>query len=371
MARPRTSGKISGKTRRRQGTGVSSNTTDSFVMPTIHVILNPNARRNRTDTQTRANLIRRILGSQGTVHCTRTLGELRHTLERLEITPADYLVCDGGDGSVHWAVNTLAELCEGDETRLPIFVPARAGTIDFVATKAGIFGSPTRVIRDLTNAIRRGAPSRTKELDTLRIEGVESGPTGTRSFSRIGFALAAGGVGARFFDRYYEERVRGRRAIAKILSRAVGSHLSEQARLPVSKDFRDYGRDLFRPTRARVIIDGKELATTEHGALHAGSIDVDFRGMLKVFPLAKQSGVLHFQAGSILPGEIIRSLPRLYRGAPLGTAGLTDLAGKEMTIVPLDGELNPIIDGERFEHLQRLCVERGPRVRVPVFGVDH
>ncbi|HEY6724005.1 MAG TPA: diacylglycerol kinase family protein [Polyangiaceae bacterium] len=340
-------------------------------MPTIHVILNPNARRNRTDTEARAAMIRRILGSQGAVHCTRTLAELRQTLERLAITPADYVVCDGGDGSVHWAVNTLADLCGGDEARLPIFVPARAGTIDFVATKAGIFGSPTRVIRDLTSALRRGARPRTKELDTLRIEGIESGPSGTRAFSRIGFALAAGGVGARFFDRYYEERSRGRRAIAKILSRAVGSHLSARARLPVSQDFRDYGRDLFRPTLARVTIDGKELATTEHGALHAGSIDVNFRGMLRVFPLAKQSGVLHFQAGSILPGEIIRSLPRLYRGAPLSTTGLTELAGKEMTIVPLDGELNPIIDGERFEHLQRLCVERGPKVRVPTFGVDH
>lgn len=340
-------------------------------MSTIHVILNPNARRNRTDTETRANLIRHILGSHGSVHSTRTLVELRQTLERLAIAPDDYLVCDGGDGSVHWAVNTLVELVGGDEARLPIFVPARAGTIHFVATKAGIFGSATRVIRDLTNALRRGTRPRIRELDTLRIEGVEAGPTGDRSFSRIGFALAAGGVGARFFDRYYEERVRGRRAIAKILSRAVGSHLSQQARLPVSQGFRDYGRDLFRPTRARVIIDGQELAATEHGALHAGSIDVDFRGMLKVFPLAKQAGVLHFQAGSILPGEIIRSLPRLYRGAPLGTAGLTELAGKEMTIEPLEGELNPIIDGERFEHLQRLCVERGPRVRVPLLGTQH
>ena len=340
-------------------------------MPTIHVILNPNARRNRTDAEARANIIRRILGSQGTVHFTPTLSELRRTLERLALTPSDYLVCDGGDGSVHWAVNTLADLVGGDETQLPILVPARAGTIHFVATKAGILGSPIRVIRDLTSGLRRGVRPRLKELDTLRIEGLESAPSGTRSFSRIGFALAAGGVGARFFDRYYEERVRGRRAIAKILSRAVGSHLSARARLPVSQDFRDYGRDLFRPTRARVTIDGQELAATEHGALHAGSIDVNFRGLLRVFPLAKQSGVIHFQAGSILPGEIIRSLPRLYRGAPLGTAGLTELAGKEMTIVPLEGELNPIIDGERFEHLQHLCVERGPRVRVPMFGVDH
>lgn len=341
-------------------------------MPTIHVILNPNARKNRTDVRARVSLLQRIVGSMGKVHCTSTLADLSDTLEAIHPTRHDYVVCDGGDGSLHWAVNTLVQLMGGDEHRLPIFVPARAGTIDFVATKAGIFSTPTRVVRDLTQTLRRGGRPPITELDTLRIEGIEQSPTGTRSFSRVGFALAAGGVGARFFDRYYEERVRGRRAIAKILGRAVGAHLWQHARLPVSKDFLHYGHDLFRPTRARVTIDGHELPITEHGALHAGSIDVNFRGLLRVFPLAKQSGVLHFQAGAILPGELIRSLPRLYRGIPLSSAGLTELGGREMTIVPLDGEtLNPIIDGERFEHLERLSVRSGPRVRIPEFGVSH
>ena len=131
-----------------------------------------------------------------------------------------------------------------------------------------------------------------------------------------------------------------------------------------------YGQELFRPTRARVTIDGQELAVTEHGALHAGSIDVNFKGMLRVFPLAKQSGVLHFQAGHILPGELIRQLPNLYRGNPLRTAGLTELGGREMTIVPLDGEvLTPIIDGERCGRLEHLSVRSGPKVRMPLLGV--
>jgi diacylglycerol kinase family enzyme len=335
-------------------------------MPVIHVILNPNARLNRADSQNRMARLQRTVGSLGTVHCTRDLDDLKRTLVAISPRRHDYVVCDGGDGSLHWTVNTLLELSDNPND-LPIFVPARAGTIDFVATKAGIYGKPLRVLRDLTNSVRLGAPLRIKELDTLSIQGMFAEAADTGGFSRIGFALAAGGVGARFFDKYYEERIRGRRAIAKILSRAVGSHLSQHAGLPLSQDFLHYGRELFRPTRAKVTIDGYELPVTEHGALHAGSIDVNFRGLLRVFPLAKKSGVLHFQAGPIMPRDLIRNLPSLYRGVPIRSPGFTELAGQEMTIVPLDGEvLNPIIDGERFERLKELRIRSGPRVRVPM-----
>src|SRR5690606_14304225 len=143
---------------------------------------------------------------------------------------SDYLFCGGGDGSLHWAGNTLIE-ARGHSDGLPIFVPAGGGTIDFVAAKAGIYGSPLRVLRDLVNHLRLGVRPRVRELDTLFIQGAVVGNSGVREdFSRVGFALAAGGVGARFFAEYYEERVRGRRAIARILSRAVGSHLSNHAK---------------------------------------------------------------------------------------------------------------------------------------------
>ena len=338
-------------------------------MPAIHVILNPNARLNQSYSRVRAVRLQRIVGSYGTVHFTPTLGDLERTLVNIAPQPDDYIVCDGGDGSLHWAVNMLIGHSKLHESELPVFVPARSGTIDFVAAKAGIVGTPSRIVRDLTGYVRRGSAPRVTQLDTLSIRGLCRSPVGQHQFSRVGFALAAGGVGARFFEKYYRERSRGRRAIAKIVSRAVSAHLSEHAGLPLPTGFLQHGRELFRPTRAKVTIDGEELLATEHGALHAGSIDVNFRGILRVFPLARESGALHFQAGSILPGELIRALPNLYRGAPIRSANLTDLSGKKMTIVPLDGELlNPIIDGERFERLEELSIVSGPKVRVPLLG---
>lgn len=333
-------------------------------MPKILVILNPHARRNRRWGATGGVRMQRVLGSWGRVCETPTLDDLRATLERFE--RPDYLVCCGGDGSLHWAVNTAVQLWGTDPRRLPVFVPTRGGTIDFVASKAGIVGTPDQVLGSLVKKLERGAQPRIATLDTLSIHGVPAFGASSPCFSRIGFALAAGGIGERFFDEYYLERQRGRRAIAKIVSRAVTSHLSEHAGLPLPEHFRRYGRELFRPTRARVFIDGQELPMTEHRALHAGSIDVNFKGLFRVFPLARREGVLHFQVGSIPPGALLRALPSLYMGIPIRAEGLMESAGSQMRVSALEGEiLNPIIDGERFRQLIELTVDPGPAIRVP------
>lgn len=333
-------------------------------MPKVLVILNPHARRNRRLGVSSRLRMERIVGAWGQVCETPTLDDLRQVLE--QAGPPDYLVCDGGDGSLHWAVNTAIELWGSDPRGLPVFVPTRGGTIDFVASKAGIVGGPEQVLASLVSKLKRGAQPRIATLDTLSIRGTPAIPSPIDGFSRIGFALAAGGIGERFFDEYYLERQRGRRAIAKIVSRAVTSHLSEHAGLPLPENFRRYGRELFRPTRARVIIDGHELPMTEHSALHAGSIDVNFKGLLRVFPLAKRKGVLHFQAGSIPPRALLRALPSLCMGMPIRADGLMESAGSQMRVSALDGDtLNPIIDGERFERMQELTVDPGPAIRFP------
>src|SRR6185503_6234308 len=100
-------------------------------------------------------------------------------------------------------------------------------------------------------------------------------------------------------------------------------------RLPVSDELLDYGREIFRPTFARVCIDGKELMERELGAIHAGSIDVRLGGVFRVFPLAAAPGRLQFQAGGIVPSEMIRALPDLYRGRMIRSRSLVDVTGEE------------------------------------------
>jgi len=128
----------------------------------------------------------------------------------------------------------------------------------------------------LTRALKSRQPPEKVRLDSMEITGTALGPGGRElPFRRIGFSLAAGGIGQRFFDKYYAEPVLGARGIARVVMRAVGSHVAGALRLPLPESALAYGRDVFRPTRARVIIDGREVPSLAHGAIHAGHVRTD------------------------------------------------------------------------------------------------
>ena len=125
-----------------------------------------------------------------------------------------------------------------------------------------------------------------------------------------------------------------------------------------------YAAHMFAPTRATVSIDGVALEETDHACLHAGSFDVNLGGVLRVFPLARERGVLHLQAGFLSPLSMIKNLPALAAGGAIRAPRMRDTSGTEMIVEAIGEPLSPILDGERFEGLTRLEVRPGPRVRL-------
>jgi hypothetical protein len=341
-------------------------------MERILVVVNLNSRKNRRASVGRRARLQHIVGAWGEVCETHALEELRPLLADRLRRGIHYLVCDGGDGSLHWAMNEATTVLEhaGVAATLPALVPTNGGTIDFVARKAGITGNAERVLARLTGDLAARREPCFVTLDTLEITGIQRVRTGEeRPFRRLGFALAAGGIGQRFFDKYYSERRLGARAILSVVGRATASYVADRLRLRVSGRMLAYGRDMLRPTRARVTIDGRDVPTLEHGAINAGAFDVTLGGVVRVFPLARVRGALHFQAGEIAPTEIIRAFPALYRGRSIRSARLVDTSGTEMTVDALGDELlSPIIDGERVDDVARLRVRCGPAIRVPVIA---
>lgn len=327
----------------------------------VAVFLNPHSKKNRGRPR-RAAELREVVGRSGEVFETRSVGELGDALGDVLGRGARYLVADGGDGSLHWVVNGTRDVL-GDEG-WPTFVPTNGGTIDFVARKIGIRDGIDAIAR-LVQRVTRGDPPRGLPLPSLELTGIEQAPSGPRPFRRIGFALAAGGVGARFFDHYYAEPNPGPQTIVKVVARAVASQTAAMVPVPWPDTVTRPAREIFKPTPARVVIDGRELPATQHGALHAGAFDVSLGGVFRVFPLARDPGVLHFQAGALSPTEIIRALPSLVRGGAIHGHEFLEVGGQEMRVTALGEPLRPILDGERLGPLSELTVRRGPMIDVP------
>jgi diacylglycerol kinase family enzyme len=322
----------------------------------LGVVVNPFARKNRGTPDNRSAALRRIVGPWGEVHETGSVRDLPGIVERLR-PRASHLVSDGGDGALHWMINEIL-VQERDPRRWPVFVPTNGGSIDFVAHKARVRGRADSILQILRAAAQADRRPPEVRLDTLELRGETCGGT---AFHRIGFALAAGGVGNRFFDEYDAQSDPGRLTIARVIGRAVADYAASR----LSTRQRRAGH-LFTPTRARVVIDGQEVPTRTHNALHAGAFDVNLGGVLRVFPLARAAGVVHFQAGAIPPAHMIANLPGLVAGRAIRSAGMRDVSGREMVIEAEHQPLSPIIDGERFTDITRLIVRPGPQICIAV-----
>ena len=341
-------------------------------MTQIAVFLNPHATKNREISSDHVRTLESVVGNHGRIWQTHTLAELRVAVQEAFDADARYYIADGGDGSFNCVLHEVRIALESwgcDSDDVPPLSPTRSGAIDFLARKVGISSDTKTILRRLEAIVAAGREPPLVKLESLRISGTQVTAGGElRPFERLGFALAAGGIGQRFFSKYSRERP-GPDAIIKVVSKAVGSRLGNGLRLPIPDTMADYGDDIFRPTRARVTIDGDVLPEQEHGAIHAGSCEISLGGVFTVFPLARDPGVLHFQAGRMLPREMVLALPRLVRGDSVGGRSLVERAGREMAVEAIGDELlAPVIDGEQLDRVKTLHVAHGPAIPILCVG---
>src|SRR5690606_3921500 len=156
-------------------------------------------------------------------------------------------------GALHWLVRASLELLEEPEfagASLPLPVPTNGGTIDYVASNVGITGSAEDILAVLRTAVERGTPLEEVEVDTMAIEATSVTERGLETFRTIGFGAAVGGVGQRFYAKYYADPDPNPRTIVKVVGTTIASLAMTPVRaLPgIPDELRTYARDLFRPT---------------------------------------------------------------------------------------------------------------------------
>jgi diacylglycerol kinase family enzyme len=340
----------------------------------IGVITNPNSRKNK-DRPDRAARLQTIVGDLGEVHETDSVDSIKPVLRDFLRKRATYWVADGGDGAMHWMMRMGMEVLQEEEfadqaATLPLTMPTNGGTIDFIANNVGIKGDAEDLLAVLRRRIETGARIEETEVDSMVIDGVEATATGDIPFRSYGFAIAVGGVGQRFFAKYYEDGDPNPRTIMKVLARTIMSMpiaLSPLRHLPgLPWRLGTYAREMFEPTQAKVTIDGMILPAAEFTGIHAASMSINLGGVLRFFGQADQPGLMNALVGSTNPLGIARNLPRMIRGAEMVGRNVLDRPCREMSVEATgDQLLEPVIDGEYYRNLRKVTFRIGPRVRIP------
>ncbi|MDQ3298548.1 MAG: hypothetical protein M3619_18335 [Myxococcota bacterium] len=338
----------------------------------IGVITNPNSRKNRNRPD-RAERLQRIVGSIGEVHETESIDAIKPVLRDFLRKRARYWVADGGDGALHWMLRMGMEVLQEDEfmnqpLALPMALPTKGGTIDFVANNVGIQGDAEGILATLRSAVEHGGIIQDTEVDSMVIDGVQLVDGVETAFRTYGFASAAGGVGQRFYSKYYADPDPNPRTIVKVVANTVASApiaLSPLSRLPFGP-WKTYAKQMFEPTTCSVLLDGMRLPGTKFTGVHVASMSINLGNVLRFFGKADQPGLMNAIVGTPSPWSIIRNIPRMARGEEMRGRNILDRPCREM-IIEATGEelLAPIIDGEFYRNVKKLVYRVGPRVRIP------
>jgi len=338
----------------------------------IGVITNPNSRKNRNRPD-RAERLQKIVGSLGEVHETTSIDSIKPVLREFLRKQARYWVADGGDGALHWMLRMGMEVLQEDEfvdqsMTLPMTLPTKGGTIDFVANNVGIKGDAEGILGTLGRSIEASTIIEEIDVDSMSIDGVQLVDGVEVPFRTYGFASAAGGVGQRFYAKYYSAKDPNPRTIMKVVANTVASApiaLSPLSKLPLGM-LSTYAKEVFAPTHCKVTLDGMVLPGDAFTGVHVASMSINLGNVLRFFGKADQPGLMNALVGTPSPWGILRNLPRMARGQDLRGRNILDRPCREMSIEATGDELlEPIIDGEYYRNVKKLVFHIGPRVRIP------
>lgn len=338
----------------------------------VGVLTNLNSRKNLGRSQCLPDLP----GNCCVVRQTRELSEIRPALECFIESGCDCWVADGGDGTLHWMLNEGREVLrlkglwkEGQP--FPLVVPSNGGTIDFVARTAGIKAGTGKIVSLLADQATHLEDLKTVSLDTVLVRGrlPEDSP-GTWSFERTGFAVAVGGIGQKFFRKYYELPERNPMGIIDISAKAsigyIANRLPARVGSRVPERIRDIGTYILSGTAAEVEADGRRFDYGRYQGLHVSSVEIDF-GTMKLFEYARQPGQLHIVVGTLPMHECAWKWTWYVIGKPIPGKQWHEFPGKSLQVKAAGGELlDPVIDGEMFFGFDELDIRLGPAIKFPV-----
>jgi diacylglycerol kinase family enzyme len=307
-------------------------------MPGIGVVVNPHARANRNGCAERARRLGEIVGDDGTVRVTESVAAIEQVARDFRAHDTEVLAICGGDGSYHCTLTAFRGVY-GDAP-LPLLLPLRAGTINYVAdATGGRRGTPEQTLARVVRDYRRGRVYETTERDLLRVNGREHG-----------FVLSFG-TAVNYLRRYYALERQGAVAAARLLARLILSALAGT----------HSARAVFQATGADVECDGVPLPFRQFTFFFAATVDQIALGFRPTYLATRKRGYFHVLGGPVPATRLIRRAVRLYRGFPTGEPALYDSLGRHL-IVRFFRPEPWMLDGDILPPLERLEVDVACRV---------
>jgi diacylglycerol kinase (ATP) len=313
-------------------------------MAGIGLLLNPRAKRHAQDP-TLADRLTAQMGGDGVVRTAGSFDELAEVVEDFKRLGIELVASAGGDGTNHQTISGLVHTY-GD-AKLPYFAMLRGGTMNTVANSFGIPRHRPETLLSLYQqayARRSIQPMRFVERNVLRVA------------DHCGFIFGTGAIYG-FIAEYNRREERSPGWAAQVLGRALVSAV--------------IGGNTIRRVAQRweggvEFDDGSAFPQRDYltvGASTCGQIGLGFKPFYRS---GEQPDRFHMLGIYGSAGNIIRGLPNVWRGVPLGGHKSYEKLTARAILDPLKGRVRYSLDGDVYEHVGKLEISCGPRIRIVI-----
>lgn len=338
--------------------------------PPLGIITNPYAGKNASSSH-RSKELQRIIGKYGLVKESRNIDQLKSILSEFAVHKVPYIVCDGGDGTIHWVINSYLEVLhthkrEAIENQMPIFVPTNGGTIDFLARKVGAHGGTFKILKKLKKLFAEGNVPEPMALRTFMMEGKYTKEHLGKSYRKLAFSGALAGFAQKFFNKYYESHKPSLQTIVEVVTKTFTSTAFKGSWFEgyVPKDVANYANEIFDPIGIEVKVDGKLVPYKQINTVNVGSIAIEIKNLIKLFANADRDKKLHMHVGFLEPHEVFANLGNLFAGTPYTGKQLVETTAESIELISKESEgMNPCLDGELFTGMATAKLSVGPQIR--------
>lgn len=301
------------------------------------MVVNPHAGR-RAHVDRRVARFRTIVGDHGLVRVTPDVGAIEAVARELAAAQVDILAVCGGDGTHFRTLSALRRIYDG--AALPLFLPLRGGTMNYIARSIGCMrGSPEHVLAHVAHDYRHGRTHDVVERQLLLVND-----------EYAGFVMGCGLV-ANYLALYYDEPAPGPWTAVRLLVRLIASAAAGTSLV----------RGVFRRVEADVDCDGERVPFRTFTMILAGTVTNVALGFKPMYLAARKRHHFHLLAGPVQPLRIARKILRVRRGYPLDEPELYDNLAREVT-VRFAAPTRFMMDGDLIEPVEALRLRTGPTV---------
>jgi diacylglycerol kinase family enzyme len=241
-------------------------------MAGIGVVVNPHAGGNGRQPD-RARRFEEIVGGEGLVRVTDDLASMEAVAREFAAARVDIVAVCGGDGS-HFRTLSALRRVYGDAP-LPLFLPLRAGTMNYIARSIGCMrGGPEHVLAHVAHDYRHGRTHDVTERHLLVVND-----------EHAGFVVGCGVI-VNYLQLYYSEAKAGPTTAVRLLARLVASALGGTSLV----------RGVFRRVEADIDCDDDRVPFRTFTVILAGTVTHIALGFKPMYLAARKRHHFHLLA---------------------------------------------------------------------------